>query len=214
MNVYKSQNHEHLAQHYAVIDRSPEMVKLLMEFGADARKGIYPHRSATTALAISRERGYTEIVAIVEEAEGQRRGTPAPAGDELAALIDGGSDAEVLAMLEGDPALAGARNRNGCMPLHLAAAEANETLIAWLLAHGADSNAGSPGGLTPLDLAAEAGSEGEPVLQQLRAHGAAMTARAAVALGDAEWLQRAHAEGRLENQALLTIAVKHGRPGA
>ena len=212
INVDMAENDEHRALHYAVFARSPEMVKLLMEFGADARKGIYPHRSATTALTIARERGYAEIVAIVEEAEGQRRGTPAPAADELGALIDEGSDAEVLAMLEGDPALAGARNRNGCMPLHLAAAEANETLIAWLLAHGADSNAGSPGGLTPLDLAAEAGSEGEPVLQQLRAHGAAMTARAAVALGDAEWLQRAHAEGRLENRALLTIAVKHGRP--
>ncbi len=120
VNVDMAENDEHRALHYAVFARSPEMVKLLMEFGADARKGIYPHRSATTAQTIARERGYAEIVAIMEEAEGHRRGTPAPAADELAALIVEGSDAEALAMVEGDPSLAGAReHRDGCMPLHL-----------------------------------------------------------------------------------------------
>jgi hypothetical protein len=36
-------NDEHRALHYAVLDGAPEMVRQLMQHGADARKGIYPH---------------------------------------------------------------------------------------------------------------------------------------------------------------------------
>ena len=35
--------------HYAVFNRSPEMVRLLMRHGAPARHGVYPHRDATTS---------------------------------------------------------------------------------------------------------------------------------------------------------------------
>jgi hypothetical protein len=35
---------EHQALHYAVYARLPEMVRLLMQRGADARKGVWPHR--------------------------------------------------------------------------------------------------------------------------------------------------------------------------
>ncbi len=75
--------------HYAVMNRSPEMVRLLMRHGADARQGIYPHRDATAAWTMATERGYTEIVAIIEEEE-QGRGVAevAPkaetAGDQAA----------------------------------------------------------------------------------------------------------------------------------
>jgi ankyrin repeat protein len=52
----------------------------------------------------------------------------------------------------------------------------------------------------------------------LLAHGAAMTARAAVALGDADWLRARHAAGILESppdwpaDGLLTIAVRRAQP--
>jgi hypothetical protein len=36
-------NYEFTALHYAVIGRMPEMVRLLMEFGADPHAGISPH---------------------------------------------------------------------------------------------------------------------------------------------------------------------------
>ena len=36
-------------------------MKLLMEAGADARKGIYPHRDATSAAAIARDREYNDV---------------------------------------------------------------------------------------------------------------------------------------------------------
>ena len=64
---------EHRPIHYAVMERLPEMVRLLMRHGANARAGIHPHRDATAAGTIAKERGYEEIVAIIEEEE-QRRG--------------------------------------------------------------------------------------------------------------------------------------------
>jgi ankyrin repeat protein len=57
--------------HYAVLGRHLEMVRLLMEYGADARVGVYPHRDATSPFAIAFERGYDEIVAIIYDAEGR-----------------------------------------------------------------------------------------------------------------------------------------------
>jgi len=42
-------NDEHGGLHYAVLSRNAPMVKLLMEAGADARKGIWPNRDATSA---------------------------------------------------------------------------------------------------------------------------------------------------------------------
>ncbi len=101
-------DNEHRALHYAVLERAPEMVRVLMEHGADARKGIYPHRGATSALTLAAERGYDEIVAIIEEEERRREarqkesGPSGPSGsaarDELFAAIDRGDEARALAM--------------------------------------------------------------------------------------------------------------------
>jgi len=66
-------NDEHRGLHYAVLRRDPAMVRLLMEAGADARKGIFPHRDATSALAIARDRQYSDIVAVIEGEERHRR---------------------------------------------------------------------------------------------------------------------------------------------
>jgi hypothetical protein len=63
---------EHRPIHYAVMKRLPEMVRLLMRHGASAQQGIHPHREATTAWTIAKERGYEEIVAIIAEEERQR----------------------------------------------------------------------------------------------------------------------------------------------
>jgi hypothetical protein len=56
---------ERRALHYAVLDRSAGMTRVLMRHGADARAGIYPHREATTPLTLAEERGYDDIVAII-----------------------------------------------------------------------------------------------------------------------------------------------------
>jgi ankyrin repeat protein len=66
--------------HFAVMNRQPEMVRLLMQRGADARAGIYPHRDATNAWTLAKDREYAEIVAIIEEEE--RRRTPPESEDQ------------------------------------------------------------------------------------------------------------------------------------
>lgn len=63
---------EHRPIHYAVMQRSAEMVRLLMQRGANARQGIHPHRDATAAWTLAKERGYEEIVAIIEDEERKR----------------------------------------------------------------------------------------------------------------------------------------------
>jgi len=96
-------------------------------------------------------------------------------------------------------------------------------LVAWLLEHGAEPNRAGKDGRTPLDLAAAGRRPIEPeqfaaVASLLRCHGAQLTPRAAVALGDADWLRARHAEGSLVNPitwgsgGLLTVAVRHNQP--
>jgi hypothetical protein len=54
----------------AVLSRNEELTCVLMQIGADARTGIWPHRDATSAYAIAADREYSEIVAAIErEAE-------------------------------------------------------------------------------------------------------------------------------------------------
>src|SRR5579862_4322268 len=84
VNSDMAYENEHQVLHYAVYARLPEMVRLLMQRGADARKGVWPHRTATTALVIARDRGYDEIVAIIEEEENLRRVQPKPAPESSA----------------------------------------------------------------------------------------------------------------------------------
>jgi ankyrin repeat protein len=110
VHIDMSANDEHRALHYAVLDRAPEIVRLLMAHGADARKGIYPHRDATSALAIAADRGYVEIVAIIEEEE-QRRSLldagrpPSPVGQEAAASAVVRGDADWLRARHAEGAL-------------------------------------------------------------------------------------------------------------
>ena len=66
---------ERRALHYAVMKRMPEMVRLLMRCGADARAGVHPHRDATTPRTMAVERDFVEIVAIIDEEERSRRET-------------------------------------------------------------------------------------------------------------------------------------------
>jgi len=228
VNMDMAENNEHRALHYAVLDRSPEMVRLLMAHGADARKGIYPHRDATSALTIARERGYDEIITIIQEEEQRRRQAlcqtaVTPMQDELTEAIWSVDEARAMEILESDPALCHASDRRGWTPLHAAAAVLNERLVAWLLDHGADVNRPGPGGRPPLDLAdgkgwrRASGLDRYPaVAALLRARGAELTPRSAVALGEAERLRVQHAAGTLVNQiegpgGLLSVAVRHDR---
>lgn len=225
---------EHRALHYAVLDRAPEMVRLLMAHGADARKGIYPHRDATSALAIASDRGDQEIVSIIEEEEQRRReatmsapGTPA--ADVLCDAIEHGDRARAIAMLEADATLVNSHHRDGWTPLHAASAVLDEAMVAWLLERGADVTRRAVGRVlsdpapadpkgpalrpTPLDMAAATRDWRAPdgatrfttVAALLRQHGAQLTPRSAVALDEADWLRARHAERALANATVVDI---------
>jgi ankyrin repeat protein len=220
-NMTVTYGDEHRAIHYAVYARNAELVRLLMQHGADARAGIHPHRDATAALTVAVERGYDEIAAIIREEEQQRREAAGEPQDLLREAILDGEDERAIRMMEADPALALAGDREGWTPLHMAAAVLNRRLAAWLIEHGAAVDRPGKRGRTPLDVAAGARGSGEDfaaVAGLLRRHGAELTARSAVALGEADWLRARHAEGNLLNPiewssgGLLTVAVKRDRP--
>jgi ankyrin repeat protein len=221
------------ALHAAVLDRLPDLVRVLMQHGANARVGIYPHRDATSPLTMATERGYDEIVAIIREEEQRRqqaKSSVSASTDELFEAIRSGNDERALALMESDAALVRTRHPMfDWTPVHVAAYTLNARLVTWLLDHGADVM--GPGGrdqMTPLDAAAhQSGGSREgrgnravrfaTVAHVLLERGAALTARAAVALGNADWLRGKHAEGTLinpieESGGLLRIAVTHNRP--
>jgi ankyrin repeat protein len=225
---------ERLPIHYAVMNRSPEMTRLLMHHGADPRAGVYPHRDATTALTIATERGYDQIVAIIREEEQRRRethaGSTAAGAPDALFLVANWENGRALEMLKADPALVHSASPNGGTPLHAAACELDEPGVTWLLDHGADPNRRLKGTWTPIELAAARkgwDDTGHPakfkrVARILLSRGAELGPFSAVALGDADWIRARHAEGTLVNPAaddhlvghvgLLETAVWHDRP--
>ena len=226
-------NNEHRGLHYAVLRRDATMVRLLMQSGADARKGIWPHRDATTAFALARDRDYQDIVAVLEEEEQRRReqtGCPnvtvSPVQDRINEAIRAGDNAAALRMLEADTGLIHACDRSGGTPLHAAAQASNQEMVAWLLTRGPGVHKKDLRGLTPLDRAALAvnvhngrAARFPAVARLLLDCGAELTMPAAVALGDIDRIQQLVAadsnllrqEIRWAEGGLLTLAVKHGQ---
>ncbi|MGJ5816047.1 ankyrin repeat domain-containing protein [Paludibaculum fermentans] len=229
-NMQMSYGDEHRPLHFAVMNRQPEIARILMHCGADARAGIHPHRDATTAATLAAERGFDEIVAIIETEEQKRR--EALSGpdtavtsvqDDLSSAIASGDESQAFAMFQADPSLTVASDRDGWTPLHTACAVRNPALVDWLLRHSASPNQPGKDGRTAFDLAAMGRRTIQPqqftaVAGLLRQAGAELTPRAAAALGDVEWLSARHAEGRLQNPitwssgGLLTLAVRHNQP--
>jgi ankyrin repeat protein len=216
------------ALHRAVLSRDEELTRILMQLGADARVGIWPHRDATTAYAIAVDREFKEIVAVIDREEENRRARLSPheetstrtAVDVLRQTIATGRTAEAIALMEADPTLIGACDMQGVTPLHLAARKHDPALVGWLLDRGALVDARNVEGKTPLEVAAVAAGwapERHDVIfyfmenahvdparfhetaRLLLEKGAELTPHAAVALGDREAVLRLHREGRLTN---------------
>src|SRR4029077_14853930 len=139
---------EHQVLHYAVYARLPEMVRLLMQRGADARKGVWPHRAATTAFVVARDRDYDEIVAIIEEEENRLKvnalaDASAKAQKELMQAFDRNDEDGILRILAADPSLIEthdwALHAAACKSmqrLHAAACSAMQRLAGGLLDPG------------------------------------------------------------------------------
>jgi ankyrin repeat protein len=177
--------------HHAVLARAPEMVRILMEHGATARQGVYPYRDATTAYALAQQSGSEEIVRIIEEEEGKRRGSsgrmpgePSPLHRAAFAL-----DRDLVARLLDQGADPNDRAYHDLTPIDAAAHRWYQTDTARAM----------------------------DVIRLLLERGATMTPAAAVVLGDVTWLVVSHAPGQLTNHiedsgGLVRIAVTHDRP--
>ena len=214
--------------HHAVLNRSETMVRLLMQHGASAREGIYPHRDATTALAIACERGDVAIVAAIEEEEQRQRetrsGVPrAPSPDPLFKVIASGDDAAAVTLLDANPALITTRHPvMGVTPLHFAAHRLRPNVVKCLLDRDADPSARDVRDHTPLDRAAfqstpDTAERFSSIAQLLLARGAGRSLRqlrwcSATSSGYACATRKAPSRTRLRVRVeLLRIAVTHNR---
>jgi ankyrin repeat protein len=225
-------NNEHRGLHYAVLRRDVAMVRLLMQSGADARQGIFPHRDATTAFALAKERDFADVVAVIEEEEQHRRqqmscpnAAVSPLQDQINQAIRVGDNIAAIHLLEADKSLVSACDRAGGTPLHVAAQQTNEEMVAWLLSHGSNPRKRDIQGLTPLDRAAlsadprnDHAKRFHAVAKLLLERGAEVTPHAAVALGQSqrirELVSRDPGLVRRDNHwsrgGLVSLAVKHG----
>ncbi len=184
---------ERRALHFSVLNRVPEMVALLMEHGADARHGVYPYRRLTTPRALALDRRYTELVAIIDDAESKRPPDSAAGAPGLSPLHQAARDHDLpaLARLLKAGADANAPTANQWTPLDFAAGF---------------------GGTSLSDTTAFQAAAG-----LLRQSGAHLTPRSAAALGETGWLRQRHADGSLENPVdcdggMLSLAVKYNQP--
>lgn len=140
VNMDVSGSNEHRGIHYAVLHRDAAMVRLLMEAGSDARKGIFPHRDATSALTLAREREYTDIVAIIEEEErfrGEENSGRNATVSPLGAAVTRGDASRVRELLDANPALLRQIEPNGGL-VTLAVKHGQLEIVRLLLDLGAD----------------------------------------------------------------------------
>lgn len=209
----------HTALHYAVLARMPQMVRLLMQLGANPYSGIYPFDEATNPLAIAGERGYDEIAAIMREEEKRReegRPVAAEVPRELRRALRSHHEDDAIRILQDNPQLVTFQmpgNRRTL--LHFAADNIWIQVAGWLLDHGADPDAQDEHGAVPLDLLGE-GDGASPLSRMLMDRGAKMTLRSAVILGDIDFLKKRHAEEDIVTPRdpdgwLLRLAVDHNR---
>ena len=217
---------EHQVLHYAVYAHLPEMVRLLMQGGANARKGVWPHRAATTAFVVASDRNYDEIVAIIEEENRRNLNAPADAyakaQRQLLQAFDRHDEDGILGLLAADPSLIETHD----WALHAAACKSMQGLAAWLLDHGYNVNQRRGDAGPPIDFTAGCApyfsfERARNMAAWLLERGAVMTPRVAVMLGEVDWLRARHAEGHLKNPpimardcaygGLLSVAAVHDR---
>lgn len=206
MNV--AENDEHRVLHHAVLRRDEPIVRALMEAGADAHQGVYPHRDATTPYLLAKERGFADIVTAIEEEEQFRRekmscpnATVSPVQETIASQIRKGETAKVIELLTEQPDLVRACDRAGATPLHIACECGALPVIDWLLEHSANPRKEDLQGRTPLESAV-AGVNWKnrsrrlhfpEIARRLIRRGARVSPLVAIALGDHSAIGELHA---------------------
>lgn len=146
--------------HFAVRENRREVVKYLLEHGADPMCGglgfqpAYRPRNPGNhqwPFEMARERGYMEVLALLESKLGEKHKI-GPEGETLAAMIRSRNIAEIREALDARPGTIDAADGFGNQPIHWAVMTRQMGLIDFLLERGADISAMRPDGARPLDL--------------------------------------------------------------
>ena len=138
---------EHRPIHYAVMQRSPEIVRLLMRHGANARQGIHPHRDATAAWTHregARVRGdrcdYRGGRAAATRRATQKRAQGGSTGDEAARAAVASGDIEWLRARHAEGTLVNPIRWDGGGLLTVAVRHNRPEMLRLLLDFGFDPN--------------------------------------------------------------------------
>ena len=211
------------AIHMAVLRRDLAMTNLLLEFGAHPDGGIWPNRDATSPYVIARDRGYEEILHVLRAAR-EKRGARGPKGPteatrKLQQAIESGDEHQIIAVFDQYPEVAEIRAPDGLTMLHRMAGRGALLPIQWLLDHGADIDAKSQQGWTPLDYAATGrggewlfdNEQFERTAEVLFKNGAQLSPISAATLGRWDHLEKI-AKAGLEAVGVLEAAVKGNQP--
>ena len=164
---------------------SPAMTRLLLERGLDPNRSSSPRKPLHFAVAQGWPDIVNELLGRgadpnIRDGEdftpldlygGLAGGTPQAAGQIQGILRQAGAEVSVwtairigdtelaLALLVENPDLINAHSPDlGFLPLHVAARMANDTVVRWLLDHGADVNALNPAGNTALWFVCQSGA--------------------------------------------------------
>ena len=201
--------------HFAVREGYAEVVRTLLELGADPSYRRYAHEPLAT---VARDRGHEDVARIIEDARAAM-GLGAEAHDVHIAATAGDAD-RLRALINGNRSLLDRGDDEGFTPLHRAV-EAGETACARLLlelgaapdaiqAGGGGNRPDAwyrPAGQRPIDLALKRNDF--DMVRELLAGGAALTIEVAAAMGDEDEVGRIMDS---DSTALRALGDEAGRP--
>jgi ankyrin repeat protein len=105
-------NNEHQPIHFAAEEGHAEIVRVLLEAGADPLKGIYPHREATSALTMAKDREHTPVAEVIQGWLNEQRGTT-PKGEAFTYAAARGDIERIRSLLDEDAELINATDKSG-----------------------------------------------------------------------------------------------------
>ncbi len=201
--------------HFAVREGHADVVRTLLELGADPSYRRYAHEPLAT---VARDRGHDGVARIIEDARAEL-GLGGDPHDVHTASAAGDVDG-LRALIDGNRSLLDRGDDEGFTPLHRAVEAGQAECATLLLELGAPPDAVQaggggnrpdawyrPAGQRPIDLALKRNDF--DVVRELLAGGAELTIDVAAAMGDAEEVKRILDS---DPDALLALGDEAGRP--